>query len=227
MIRICEIFQSLQGEGLLTGAPSVFVRTSGCNLACRFCDTRYASTEPEGEFYTVFGILSEIDRRQLNADHVVITGGEPLIQPDVADLCVQLKNRGLHITIETAGTVYRDLPCDLMSISPKMKNSVPEGPRGPLHEKTRFQPDVLKKLIDQYPYQLKFVVKAPEDLPEIDQFCRQFDNLDRDRVLYMPQGQTLEELKAVEAWLIPWAYAAKVRFCPRKHIEWFGPGRGV
>lgn len=227
MIRICEIFQSLQGEGLLTGAASVFIRTSGCNLACRFCDTRYASTEAQGEFYSVFGILSEIERRKFSADHVVITGGEPMIQPDVVDLCEQLKNRGYHITIETAGTVHRELVCDLMSISPKLKNSIPDGPRGVQHDQLRFQPEVLQKLIDQYTYQVKFVVHAPEDLPEIDRFCAQFENLDRNRVLYMPQGQTRDELEAVEAWLIPWSEAANARFCPRKHIEWFGPGRGV
>ena len=127
-MRIAEIFRSLQGEGLLTGTPSVFVRTSGCNLRCWFCDTPYTSWEPEGEDFSVDEILQRVDGL-LGADkscrHAVLTGGEPMLFAELVPLAAALRQRGLHITIETAGTLYLPLACDLMSISPKLSNSTP------------------------------------------------------------------------------------------------------
>src|SRR5437588_11571336 len=78
-VNISEIFYSVQGEGMLTGVPSVFVRTSGCNLRCTWCDTPYTSWEPEGTDQTLGGILSTV--RRFWSDHVVVTGGEPMIAP--------------------------------------------------------------------------------------------------------------------------------------------------
>src|SRR5947208_15801820 len=95
---ISEIYCSLQGEGLLTGTPSVFVRTSGCNLRCWFCDTPYTSWEPEGNDWSVEEIVEEVERQQewgrlpaclgngrqdacptAPIRHIVITGGEPML----------------------------------------------------------------------------------------------------------------------------------------------------
>ncbi|HXU50202.1 MAG TPA: 7-carboxy-7-deazaguanine synthase QueE, partial [Candidatus Binatia bacterium] len=119
-MKISEIFYSVQGEGMLTGVPSVFVRTSGCNLRCTWCDTPYTSWQPEGEERTIDSIVREVNG--YNAAHVVITGGEPMIAPAIAELTQALTQ---HITIETAGTVFVDVRCDLMSISPKLANSTP------------------------------------------------------------------------------------------------------
>ena len=120
MIRIAEIFHSIQGEGRLTGVPSVFVRTSGCNLRCWFCDTPYASWKPEGDSQNIETVLLEVKR--FGCPHVVITGGEPMIAPELPYLVDSLRSDGMHVTIETAGTVIHDPPlqCDLMSISPKL-----------------------------------------------------------------------------------------------------------
>ncbi len=133
-MRIAEIFRSLQGEGRLTGVESVFVRTSGCNLRCRFCDTRYASWEPEGDYFSVEEVVALVERtaREPAAagavlDHVVVTGGEPMIVPELVPLCAELRRRGMHITIETAGTRYQPVECDLMAVSPKLSNSTPHG----------------------------------------------------------------------------------------------------
>src|SRR5512133_3774708 len=101
---ISEIFYSIQGEGELTGVPSVFVRTSGCNLRCSWCDTPYTSWNPEGSDMTVPAIISAVN--EFPARHAVVTGGEPMIARGVADLTQALHKAGLHITIETAGTVY-------------------------------------------------------------------------------------------------------------------------
>ena len=99
---ISEIFYSVQGEGVLTGVPSIFIRTSGCNLRCRWCDTPYASWNPEGEELNVAEILDRIATWPA-ARHVVLTGGEPMVARGIHELAGALKERGLHITIETAG----------------------------------------------------------------------------------------------------------------------------
>ena len=107
---------------MLAGVPSVFLRTSGCNLRCTWCDTPYTSWKPEGDDQPLDAILADVRRH--SATHVVVTGGEPMIQEDIVVLTRRLnKELDLHITIETAGTVYQPVTCDLMSISPKLANS--------------------------------------------------------------------------------------------------------
>ena len=112
-MHIAEIFRSLQGEGRLTGVESVFVRTSGCNLRCRFCDTRYASWEPEGDSLSVEKVMAIVERTAIESTeeaaltHVVVTGGEPMLLPELVPLCAKLRRRGMHVTIETAGTCYQ------------------------------------------------------------------------------------------------------------------------
>ena len=129
-MRIAELFHSIQGEGSLVGVPSFFIRTSGCNLRCAWCDTPYASWQPEGAELSLGQILDEVKAHP--AKHVVVTGGEPMIAPEIVPLTNRLRDLGLHITIETAGTVFHPVACDLMSISPKLKNPRPRaiGPNG-------------------------------------------------------------------------------------------------
>src|SRR5438477_8792639 len=165
-MKIAEIFYSVQGEGALVGVPSVFVRTSGCNLRCEWCDTPYTSWRPEGTDWTLDRIVAEV--RAHPARHVVVTGGEPMITPEMVELTQRLREAGLHITIETAGTVFHPVACDLMSISPKLANSTPNDARySRQHERLRIQPPVLAELMARYPYQLKFVIAQPGDLDEV------------------------------------------------------------
>jgi len=179
-VKIAEIFYSIQGEGSLAGVPSVFVRSSGCNLRCSWCDTPYSSWKPEGDNCTLDEILAQV--ASYPARHVVVTGGEPMIAPDIVTLTGRLRERGLHITIETAGTVFEPVDCDLMSISPKLANSTPEGSWARQHEHLRIQPEVLRRLMDAYDYQLKFVVARPEDLDEIRTILDQIKT-DREKAL--------------------------------------------
>src|ERR1700690_3084244 len=109
-MHIAEIFYSIQGEGSLIGVPSVFVRTSGCNLRCSWCDTPYASWRPEGEELATDEILRRAGEYAA-ARHVVLTGGEPMIAPGIVELSRRLRERGLHITFETAGTVHAPVAC--------------------------------------------------------------------------------------------------------------------
>ncbi len=230
---ISEIFYSIQGEGVLTGVPSVFVRTSGCNLRCRWCDTGYASWKPEGEEMSVEDILAGVSRWP--AQHVVLTGGEPMVARGIHELAAALRERGMHITIETAGTIAPGgIACDLASLSPKLSHSTPlpgeiEAGWIARHERLRLQPGVLRAWLDGGgDYQLKFVVSAASDLEEIGVLLATLERaVPADRVLLMPEGRSVEELRSRSAWLVDVCQRTGHRFCQRLHIELFGNRRGV
>ena len=224
-MKIAEIFYSLQGEGSLVGVPSVFIRTSGCNLRCSWCDTPYTSWQPEGSEQSLDQILGAVESFPA-ARHVVVTGGEPMIQPEIVALTGRLRARGWHITVETAGTVFQPVSCDLMSISPKLANSTPAGDWRDRHEKLRIQPDALRRLMAAYEYQLKFVIARREDLDEVWRLVADLQ-ADRGRVILMPEGVDRELLRERSAWLVEIAKAEGVRFSPRLHVELWGNRRGV
>jgi 7-carboxy-7-deazaguanine synthase len=226
-LRVAETFYSIQGEGMLTGVPSVFVRLSGCNLRCEWCDTPYASWKPEGEDKLLGTILADV--RRFWATHVVVTGGEPMIHVGVVDLTKKLKELEQHITIETAGTVFEPVVCDLMSISPKLANSTPtrrEGGRwAAQHDRLRYQPEVLKQLMAAYPYQLKFVVRQPTDMQEVNTIVKE-TGADRDRVLLMPEGIDAGAIYERAQWIAEACKQFQYRYCPRLHIDIWGNERG-
>lgn len=223
-MQIAEIFYSIQGEGSLIGVPSVFVRTSGCNLRCSWCDTPYTSWKPEGEELSLDEILEQVGAHP--ARHVVVTGGEPMIAPEIVALTEQLRTPGLHITIETAGTVFAPVACDLMSISPKLAHSTPEGRWGLQHERLRFQPEVLQRLMAAYDYQLKFVVARPDDLAEIELMLERIA-ADRAKVILIPEGVEPAVLRERGVWLAEIAKRQGFRFSPRLHVDLWGNRRGV
>jgi 7-carboxy-7-deazaguanine synthase len=228
-MRISEIYRSVQGEGLLTGVPSVFVRTSGCNLRCWFCDTPYTSWHPEGGDMSTDEIVAQVE--EWDCKNVVLTGGEPMLYSELIPLCDRLHAIGRHITIETAGTLYMPVVCDLMSISPKFASSNPSAVEHPhwsrRHDRERHRPEVVRRLIAEYDYQLKFVLDTPADLDELVNYLDEIPVPATDRVLLMPQGTDQEQLDARTAWLRPFCVAQGFVFCPRKQIEWFGPVRGT
>ncbi|HZQ54304.1 MAG TPA: 7-carboxy-7-deazaguanine synthase QueE [Bryobacteraceae bacterium] len=227
-MKIAEIFYSLQGEGALVGVPSVFVRTSGCNLRCVWCDTPYTSWNPEGKDMPLERILAAV--QEFRARHVVLTGGEPMIAPQMVNLTNMLRQADLHITIETAGTVYAPVACDLMSISPKLANSTPRerdgGRWAAQHDRLRYQPEILKRLISEYSYQLKFVVMSPEDLAEIEKICTNI-GAGRERVVLMPEGTRPEVLRERGQWLAEICKQCGYRYSPRLHVDLWCDRRGV
>ncbi|HTA45604.1 MAG TPA: 7-carboxy-7-deazaguanine synthase QueE [Bryobacteraceae bacterium] len=224
-MRIAEIFYSIQGEGSLMGVPSVFVRTSGCNLRCSWCDTPYTSWNPEGEDLSIDEILDRT-AQFTTARHVVLTGGEPMIAPGIAELSRRLREREMHITIETAGTVFAEVACDLMSISPKLANSTPEGVFRAQHERLRLQPDVLKRLMSSYDYQLKFVISREQDVNESCTIANEV-GAPACKVILMPEGVTVETLEERGAWIAELCKRYGFRFSPRLHIHLYGNRRGV
>jgi 7-carboxy-7-deazaguanine synthase len=305
-MRIAETFRSIQGEGRLTGTESLFVRASGCNLRCGYCDTPYASWTPEGEELSVDEILARIDdlrasprpsflepvgwdeaqrrptisrdncgatsshhpassakslsggrppacgfagianRQQLpetrttnpanlakstDVHHAVLTGGEPMLFAELIPLTFRLQAAGWHITIETSGTLYLPVACDLMSISPKLSNSTPPPERDPRwtwrHSLNRHAPDVIRRLAGEYDCQWKFVIDCPEDCDEVDSYLAEFPQIDHNRVMLMPQGIDADALSQKAAWLEPYCVQQGFQFCPRRQIEWFGAARGT
>lgn len=228
---ISEIFHSLQGEGELTGVPSVFVRTSGCNLRCNWCDTPYASWNPEGVQMSVAEIVAEVTKHP--ARHVVLTGGEPMVAKEIHELAAALKQRAYHITIETAATIAPEgIACDLASLSPKLKNSAPDERLSATwrekHDALRWQPAVVKAWLATYGYQLKFVVSQLADVDEIETMLAQLGtDLPRAKVLLMPEGTTVEALRAKAGWLGELCKARGYRYAPRLHIELYGNKRGT
>ena len=223
-MKIAELFYSIQGEGSLVGVPSMFIRTSGCNLRCAWCDTPYASWQPEGAELTLGQIVDEVKAHP--ARHVVVTGGEPMIAPEIVPLTERLRGLGLHITIETAGTVFQPVACDLMSISPKLSNSTPTGRWAGQHDRLRIQPEVLLELMARYPYQLKFVIEKPDDLEELRALIGALD-ADRNRVMLMPEGTDRDRLLERAVWLAEICKQEGFRFSPRLHVDLYGNRRGV
>ena len=223
-MRIAEIFYSLQGEGSLLGIPSVFVRSSGCNLRCSWCDTPYTSWNPEGDDWPLERVLAAVDAYA--ARHVVVTGGEPMIAREIVDLTRQLRRRGRHITIETAGTVFAPVECDLMSISPKLANSTPPGEWADRHERLRIQPETLRRLMAAYEHQLKFVIAQPDDVAEVLELLRALD-ADAGKVILMPEGVDAGVLRDRGVWLAEVCKREGFRFSPRLHVELYGNRRGT
>jgi len=235
-LPVSETFLSIQGEGKLTGVPSFFIRASGCNLRCTWCDTPYASWDPEGSPRTLDDLVREAT--DSGAAHVVLTGGEPMIFDAVEPLSRALAGASLHVTVETAGTVHRGkdrLVCDLMSISPKLSNSTPGpgDPRDPSgawrarHEERRLNLPALQSLLDDYPSrQFKFVVADENDLDEIDALLSKLRGWRPADVMLMPEGVVTPAAERA-AWIARACVQRGWRYCHRLHIELFGNTRGT
>ena len=231
-MKISELFFSIQGEGELTGMPSVFVRTSGCNLRCRWCDTKYSSWTPEGENVDIEELVERV--RSYPARHVVITGGEPMIAKDIKEFVDLLKQSGKHITIETAGTIAPNgIQCDLASISPKLSDSTPE--KGEIseewidrHDSTRIDHDILNEWIDSYEFQLKFVVSRKEEINEVKCIIDKIESdILPEKVLLMPEGTDSETIHSRYDMLVDLCKENGFRMCNRLHLDLFGNTRGT
>lgn len=238
-LPINELFYSLQGEGTLAGTPSVFVRTSGCNLRCWFCDSYHTSWEPTHAWMSVNDIVEEVKTYE-RADHVVLTGGEPLIHEKSVELLARLNAAGYHTTVETNGTVYRDGAIDLASISPKLASSTPTPARDPKgdgeweqrHEDRRLDIDTLGRLVESYDFQLKFVVTDSGDLPEITGLVERLQDLSRaeirdDHVLLMPEGTTRKSLDDTRNEVAELALEHGYRYTPRLHVDLWNDAPGT
>lgn len=225
-MKYSEIFHSIQGEGKLLGTPSVFFRTSFCNLRCVWCDTPYTSWQPEDVDISVDEAVKAVGA--FDCRHVVVTGGEPFIQErELIELCVRLKAVGKHVTIETNATVFAPVKADLISMSPKLRNSTPVGDAWEAtHDAKRLSPDVIRAFLAAYDCQVKFVVDAPEDVDEVRELQASVPIPAEDIVL-MPQGLTADETRPCLRWLAEACVRHGYRLSPRMHVDIWGTRRGV
>jgi len=224
-VFVAETFVSIQGEGTLAGVPSFFIRTSGCNLRCAWCDTPYASWHPDGRRRAVADLVAEAGAS--GRRHVVITGGEPLLQRELGALTRALAGAGHHITVETAGTLDPEFACTLLSVSPKTSNSDPEGRFRERHRRLRADTRPLRSLLGRHrEHQLKFVVKDENDLPEVLALVATCA-ASPDRVLLMPEGRSGAEIALRQRAVAALCLRHGFRYSPRLQFDLFGGGRGV
>ena len=212
-INVSEIFYSIQGEGLLAGRPSVFIRLAGCPLRCKYCDTEYAIDSSAGTKMSIDEIMKKALKH--SPDYAVITGGEPLISPHIALLCETIKKQNIHITIETAGIKFvPNLTCDLMSISPKLSNAHDNEP-----DKTGYlKIDQIAELIKNYDYQLKFVMEKIEDITEVHQILNDLKDFDRSKILLMPQAKNITQYLRISPLIVELCKANGFVFSPRLQL---------
>jgi len=238
-LPINELFYSLQGEGQLAGTPTVFVRTSGCNLRCWFCDSYHTSWEPTHAWMDIDSIVDEVQEYE-QATHVVLTGGEPLMHDEAEVLLEKLDALGYHTTVETNGTFDSEAPIDLASISPKLASSTPTPERAPAdagewtkrHADHRIDLAALTGLIESYEYQLKFVVTGPEDMPEITDLVKRIREattaaIPNKNILLMPEGQTREQLASTRETVAELAMEHGYTYTPRLHVDLWNDASGT
>lgn len=241
-----EIFHSIQGEGKNLGLPSVFVRLSLCNLNCVWCDTDYTWNWEGTDFKHAFDnrvgyskfkkedwITSpptdELIRNISNfkCAHIVITGGEPLVQhKDLTAFVGALKESQpnfYHIEFETNGTIIPnealDLLTDQYNVSIKLSNSG-------VDQKLRIVPDAIRYFVRSSKSNFKFVIDQASDLEEVLELISDY-NIPKDRVYLMPQGTTADALDPKAAWLVEICKEHQLAFSPRLHIAIYGDKKGV
>lgn len=226
-MKYSEIFYTLQGEGKLVGVPSVFFRTSSCNLRCSWCDTAYTSWRPENYDISVSEAFNELIK--FNVKHIVITGGEPFLQrKELTILCELLSAKGHHITIETNATIFVSVQANLISMSPKLSNSTPlnEKQWKEIHERKRLKPDIMRLFLDKYECQAKFVINDTQDIQEVQKLVEQIP-IPKESIVLMPQGMKLNEIKERERWLVEICKETGYRYSPRLHLNIWGDKRGT
>ena len=225
-MQINEIFKSIQGEGPNFGKPAIFLRTAQCNLKCTWCDTKY-TWDWENYDYTKEVkemTIEEIKEQLLDHEirHLVITGGEPLLQQDdLADLLSFLKP-DFYVEIETNCTILpnkmlTDL-VDQWNVSPKTENS---GNSLELYENN----ECYHFFANQKNCFFKYVVENESDIPEIKKFVAKY-NIPENRVQLMTQASTKEEISAREKSISELAKANNFLFSPRLHVAMWGAQRG-
>ena len=228
-IPVSEIFLSIQGEGVNSGTPSVFLRTYRCNLTCTWCDTKYTwlgqeNALPGVEYVTLYATEVEERIAKLGCKHVVLTGGEPLLhQRALAPLLARLKDKGYYIEVETNGTITPSpevtAAVDCFNVSPKISNSL-------VNAAARVKRDALRAHVESKKAWFKFVICSKADLGEVEEMVSAHD-IPRERVMLMPEG--IDALTSLERsrWIVEICKQKGFRFTPRLHILLYGNKRGV
>lgn len=249
-INVTECIPVIQGEGKFTGYPSFLIRTSGCSLNCQFkgsiCDASKESWNHNNNTNKLFS-LNDIDlviKQYPKIKRVFITGGNPTDNAkmflSIVEVC---RDNNLVIDIEDNGTMYSDKftkdKIDFVSLSPKLKNSIPipgsyakeikryvtESDRK-IHLKNYRKIESLKSWIENFDYQLKFVVSDEEELEEIENLIDEI-GADRSKVYLMPEGATREQLEGRRKWVYETCLKLGYNYTDRLHILVYNDIKGV
>lgn len=233
-----RVFHTIQGEGKFIGYPSVFVRTTRCNLRCAWknkdgsitrCDTPHTSFDPEIEVNITDKVIEEISSH--NCNHVVVTGGEPYFQKETVNLINGIVENGHFVTVETNGTIYRPSKASFISISPKLSSSSSDPELGYKHEFQRLNYDALEQFVLNHDYQFKFVINTEEDVREILDIAEaiyQRCQVDiRRNIWLMPQGTHEHQFDEKILWIFEICKKYDWNFSDRLHIRVWGQQKGV
>jgi len=212
MLKINEIFVSLQGETSLVGLPCVFIRMTGCNLRCRYCDTQYAYHE--GHSYAVDELIKTVSRLQRH--RFVITGGEPLLQKETIPFIGYLLESGKQVILETNGSVLiKHIPKPVIRIIDL------KAPSSGMTASMRWQNLEGPRSSDQ----IKFVLSNKRDFPWALRILEQYELLHHCEVLMSPSHGTLKKKKLAQ-WILETPYDIRMQIQLHK-IIWGGHARGV
>ena len=223
-----EIFYSVQGEGVNTGKPAIFLRLALCNLACIWCDTKYTwdwkQYDPSEQIKEMS--LEEVEREILrySCKYLVVTGGEPMLQQkQLVPLLERLKIKGFYIEIETNGTIIPiAVLVDLVnhwSISPKLSNSGNSLLLREIPEAYEF----FNKLPDSH---FKYVIENKDDFTELQSIILKY-NIDSKKIILMPEAQNREMLLRRSRWLVELCKDKGYMFSARLQILLWGNKRAV
>lgn len=227
-MRISEIFHSIQGEGPHGGRPAVFLRLAGCNLRCVWCDTEYSwnweKFDPKKETCNLTTEAAVEEMSRYPCKHLVITGGEPLVQQkELTPLALRMKRKGFFIEMETNGTLLPrpelDAFIDQYNCSPKLKNS---GHTTAEKEKGR----ILKFFAASPKTIFKFVIAGPACYREVQTFMEKYA-ISKERVCLMPEGKNAAALDEKMRWLVPLSLERGIALTDRLHIRLFGARRAT
>jgi 7-carboxy-7-deazaguanine synthase len=227
VLRLSEVFDSIQGEGVNQGKPCRFVRLALCNLHCHYCDTKYtwdfARYDYDAEVRDASLAAVAEQFRSAPAKHVVLTGGEPLLQQRALAKVLAEVPADVFVEVETNGT---RVPSDALlrridqwNVSPKLSSAGDT-------EALRIRPEALFALRDTGRAYLKLVLKTEQDRDEAEALRERF-GFAKERTIFMPEAATREELEARSADVAGWSQALAVRFGSRLHISLWGGRRGT
>ena len=225
-LKVSAIFYSLQGEGSTMGEPAVFLRLQACNLNCSWCDTKYALGSG-GKWMLVSNVLEEI--KKYKCWHLVITGGEPLLQQKGIWELIKSLGYFRKIEIETNGTIkpmeYIEREENVrFNVSLKLSSS-----KNP--DKLRLQPDVIEAFakMPDGKVEWKFVIATKQDFEEMHDLLLKYcvDAFPLENVVVMPEGKTQKEIVEKCKWLVPLCRDFELRLLPRLQVMIWGKKRGV
>ena len=204
MLEVAEIFKSIQGESSYMGIPCAFVRLTGCNLRCSWCDTEYAFRD--GMRMSVGKVIAEID--QFGVEMVEVTGGEPLLQPKVYELMLRLIKKKYLVLLETGGSLsIKDVPDEVFKIVDVKCPSSGETEKNYLENLQLLGPGD----------QIKFVIQDRRDYEYARDFSRPWELFLKHRILFSPVFGKLD-LKTLAEWILADNFTVRLQTQLHKHI---------